>query len=104
MMAKYFPLSCRSVTSPTTPEPRIRYESSSNAYRTGRISPIAIVLADPAACRIRSIISSQYALVGIRANPTQASARTPRQNDKTSLLPKESDKVPKSIGAGIEVY
>jgi len=60
---------------------------------------MATVLADPAACRIRSIINSQYASVGIRANPTQASARTPRQKDKTNLLPIESDKVPKSIGA-----
>lgn len=61
--------------------------------------PRAMVLADPAACKHRRSMRSQYALVGVRASPTHASAKTSMQARNMGLLPHRSASVPQNIGA-----
>ena len=61
--------------------------------------PSAMVLAEPAACRQRSTMSSQYASVGTSARPTHANESTTMHPINIGRLPHRSDKVPQNIGA-----
>jgi hypothetical protein len=60
-----------------------------------------MVLAEPAAWRHRKSTNSQYALVGVRASPTQDRHNVRRQAMKTGRLPTLSAIVPHNIGAEI---
>jgi len=63
--------------------------------------PKAIVLATPTAWRHRRITRSQYALVGVRASPTQDKPKIRRQTRKIGRLPILSAIVPQNMGATI---
>src|SRR5258705_9960841 len=63
--------------------------------------PKAIVLATPTAWRHRRINRSQYALVGVRASPTQDRHKIRRQARKIGRLPILSAIVPQNMGATI---
>ena len=62
-------------------------------------APTAMVLADPAACKHRRIISNQYAEVGTKASPTHDKANMRRQAAVIGLLPTVSESVPHNMGA-----
>ncbi len=85
---------------PSTKKPKNPPRSSGVEISEITPAPIAIVLAEPAACRHRRTMSNQYAEVGTRASPMHDNDRTKRQAIVMGRLPTLSESVPQIIGAG----